>query len=475
MTTVPVVTFDEWRARVRQLLAQHIAPDSVIWVDASAAQGALPLDVPAEATADTARPEARVSSRASIRVPRAFVAIAELSACHRDPDKWRVMYRVLWRLQHETRGLLSHVTDPDVHALELWAAQVRRDEHKMHAFVRFTPVPDAAGVRYVAWYQPDHLIVERAAPFFADRFSSMRWSILTPDRSAHWDGETLTFAAGVPTPPADGDDDAMETLWRTYYGAMFNPARVNLAATLREMPVRRWSQLPEAALIPGLVATAHERASGLERMRRDTTARPFVPADGDLDALRKASASCRGCDLHAHATQSVFGEGPADSPLMLVGEQPGDMEDRAGRPFVGPAGEVLDRALAAAGIDRAASYLTNAVKHFAFEERGKRRIHRTPRLSEMHACRPWLEAELHRLRPRCVVCLGSTAARALLGPQARVMTTRGKVIPGTAWAPALIVTVHPSAVLRADDGSAYFEMLVSDLSLARETLAAGQR
>jgi DNA polymerase len=163
----------------------------------------------------------------------------------------------------------------------------------------------------------------------------------------------------------------------------------------------------------------------------------------------------------------VFGEGPSDARVVVIGEQPGDEEDRSGRPFVGPAGQVLDRAFDAAGLNRSDVYVTNAVKHFSFEPRGKRRIHQTPRLSEILACRPWLEVELRRLRPAVVVAMGSTAARALLGPQARVMTLRGRVLEGLAWAPRVIVTVHPSAVLRAQErGAEYFDLLTRDLALA---------
>ena len=169
------------------------------------------------------------------------------------------------------------------------------------------------------------------------------------------------------------------------------------------------------------------------RVAKTTTksAAPFVPDTRDLGQLHDAAASCRGCDLYARATQVVFGEGPKRSRIVLVGEQPGDVEDVRGRPFVGPAGGVLDRALAAAGIDRADVYMTNAVKHFSFEERGKRRIHKKPRLSEMRACRPWLEAELEAVRPACVVCLGSTAAQSLLGPDVRIMQARGQVLKDT--------------------------------------------
>jgi uracil-DNA glycosylase len=476
MITIEVADFASWRGSARRLIHERVPPESVLWVDAHGPQDVLPFAAPAPPLAEPVR-DARGDA---MRVPRRFVALAEDAACHRSADRWALLYRVLWRLQFENRALLDLVSDSDVHALDRLASQVRRDEHKMRAFVRFTPIQDDQGEeddggkakgqreRYVAYYEPDHLIVRKAAPFFADRFSSMRWSILTPDLSAHWDGQRLTFGAGVPAPlrPQGGE---VEQLWRTYYGAVFNPARVNLQGTLREMPLRRWKGLPEAAAIPSLLHSAHERTSALQRAPADhNSARLFVPEapTADLATLRAAAPACRGCDLHVRATQVVFGEGRPDARLVLVGEQPGDAEDLAGRPFVGPAGQVLDRALADAGIDREGVYVTNAVKHFSFEDRGKRRIHKTPRSSEIRACRPWLEAELHALQPACVVCLGSTAAQSLLGPQARVMQQRGRILTHTAWASSLIVTIHPSAVLRADDGESYYQMLVSDLRLA---------
>ena len=196
-----------------------------------------------------------------------------------------------------------------------------------------------------------------------------------------------------------------------------------------------------------------------------------MPDTRDLGQLHEAAASCRGCDLYARATQVVFGEGPKRSRIVLVGEQPGDVEDVRGRPFVGPAGGVLDRALASAGLDRKDVYMTNAVKHFSFEERGKRRIHKKPRISEVRACRPWLEAELRAVRPACVVCMGSTAAQSLLGPDVRIMQVHGQVLKDSMWAPAVVITIHPSAVLRADDGEELFGMLVEDLKVAKK---AGQ-
>ncbi len=191
----------------------------------------------------------------------------------------------------------------------------------------------------------------------------------------------------------------------------------------------------------------------------------FVPQRRSLAVLRRAAAGCRGCPLWQAATQTVFGEGPASARVMLIGEQPGDKEDLAGRPFVGPAGALLDEALARAGIDRAAVYLTNAVKHFKFEPRGKRRLHEKPSAREVAACRPWLEAEIAALRPRALVLLGATAAQSLLGRQFRVTKNRGELIP-SAWAPLVIATLHPAAIVRmprAELRREETERLVADL------------
>jgi DNA polymerase len=313
--------------------------------------------------------------------------------------------------------------------------------------------------------------VELVGPHFAKRYPNLQWSIFTPLASVHWDGRLLTPGPGIPASaiPREDSSRAAEALWRTYYAAAFNPARVNEPKLGRDMPARFRATLPEAAEIPLLVAGAAGRTRTLRDTSGGATARAQVPATKDLPILRDAVSRCTGCDLYRHATQAVFGEGPPDASIVLVGEQPGDMEDRAGRPFVGPAGELLDRALADAGIRRSEVYVTNAVKHFAWEPRGKRRIHRTPRLSEVRACRPWVEAELASVAPRVVVCLGGTAAQALLGPQARVNALRGRIITGQSWASGVIVTLHPAAVLRAADPQAQadaYTSLVSDLKLA---------
>lgn len=196
----------------------------------------------------------------------------------------------------------------------------------------------------------------------------------------------------------------------------------------------------------------------------------FVPEGAGLPELRAAAAGCRGCDLHRDATQTVFGEGPAHAEVLLVGEQPGDQEDRRGHPFVGPAGGLLNRALDEAGVDRDSCYLTNAVKHFRFTERGKRRIHRQPGRTEIVACAPWLAAELRAVRPRLVLCLGAVAAQAVLGTGFRVSERRGELVELADY--AVLATVHPSAVLRAPDREAAYREFAADLGRARAAIAA---
>jgi uracil-DNA glycosylase len=202
-------------------------------------------------------------------------------------------------------------------------------------------------------------------------------------------------------------------------------------------------------------------------------AEKFIPPTSSLRRLAEAADDCRGCPLYRNATQAVFGEGRRGSALLLVGEQPGDQEDREGRPFVGPAGMLLDRALAEAGVDRGDVYVTNAVKHFKFEPRGKRRIHQTPDRAEVEACRPWLFRELELVGPRLVVCLGATASKAFFGPGFRLLRSRGRVLESP-LAPRVLATIHPSAALRAQDDAGrrkMFASLVRDLRAAARASA----
>jgi uracil-DNA glycosylase len=204
----------------------------------------------------------------------------------------------------------------------------------------------------------------------------------------------------------------------------------------------------------------------------ERSAAPFVPKTTSVKALNAAAHECRGCDLYKAATQVVFGAGPRAARVMFIGEQPGDQEDRQGEPFVGPAGAMLDKALADAGIPRDAVYVTNAVKHFKWEPRGKRRIHKKPRASEIKACRPWLEAELKAVKPVVIVCLGATAAQSVMGAKFKLMQQRGELLPST-LGPQAVATIHPSAVLRAPDSEGRrqaFEMLVADLKVVAKAM-----
>ena len=205
-----------------------------------------------------------------------------------------------------------------------------------------------------------------------------------------------------------------------------------------------------------------------KRRALDST-HPLLPIHGNLEDLKKEARNCKACDLWKHATQTVFGEGAPKAKIMFIGEQPGDQEDLTGKPFVGPAGRVLDEALEKAGVDRKDVYVTNAVKHFSWEARGKRRMHKTPAQQEVAACLDWLLGEIRLITPRLIVCLGGTAVRALLGPKVKVLANRGKFFDSE-WGPKILVTVHPSSILRVppEDRAQAFELLVKDLARIKD-------
>ncbi|MBV9109989.1 MAG: TIGR03915 family putative DNA repair protein [Gemmatimonadetes bacterium] len=254
-------TFDAWRTAARALLEQDVAPDSLLWEPEGDREPALDCFGDADAfsaSGDDGVPAPSASSPQQARVPRRFIELAEAVACHAEGERWALLYRVLWRITHGEPHLLEVAMDPEVHRLLAMEKAVRRELHKMHAFVRFRVVETEDGSRYVAWFEPAHPVVERAAPFFAERFGSMRWSILTPLGCVHWDGDALAFTPGLPRSAAP-TGDALEALWGTYYASTFNPARLRTAAMRAEMPVRYWRNLPEAAAIAGLVRDAPDR------------------------------------------------------------------------------------------------------------------------------------------------------------------------------------------------------------------------
>ncbi len=459
-------TFERWQAAARRALQNETAPAQIVWEEMGEDQPALHLFEEAESAPSSPLPQ--------FRVPKRFLALAKLVSLHRDAVRWPLLYRLLWRLTHGETHLLEIAVDPDVAQAVDFEKSVRQDIHKMRAFVRFREVEHGGEKWYVAWFEPQHHIVDQNAPFFADRFASMRWSILTPDRCAHWDGKTLSFTAGVARSDAPGADQ-MEELWRTYYANIFNPARVKVHAMQVEMPKKYWRNLPEATLIPSLLHEAPRRVakmmekSAAKKAARDGEWHPApVPGSSSLTSVREAARACTACPLYKNATQTVFGEGRKGATLMLLGEQPGDQEDLSGKPFVGPAGKVLDRALEEAGIDRAEVYVTNTVKHFKWKPRGKRRIHQKPSSRDIAACRPWFEAELRLVRPGVLVCLGSTAAQALFGSSFRVTRERGRVLESV-LAPRVVTTVHPSSLLRQPDEESRareYALFVQDLGVA---------
>jgi DNA polymerase len=446
--------FDGWREAARPLAGAGVSPDEVSWQVGEAG------DLFGESAAPLPQPGAGFS------VPRAFLTLAETAICHSDPERFALLYALLLRLR-DRPGLIADSADPLVQRLERMAKAVRRDIHKMHAFVRFREAEDEGSPRFVAWFEPEHHVVRAAAGFFVRRFAAMRWSILTPELCVHWDGTALTEGPGASRADAP-DGDPTEAVWKTYYASIFNPARLKVGTMLREMPKKYWKNLPETALVGELVAGAQAReAEMVETSRREIGGN----ARAAWEAVREEARGCTRCHLYKHATQTVFGEGPVEAPLMFVGEQPGDQEDLAGRPFVGPAGQLFDRALGDAGIDRGRTYVTNAVKHFKFERRGKRRIHSKPDAGEIEACRWWIEQERTILRPTLTVALGATAARSLFGKAVTITATRGRAHAlaegGEAW-----VTVHPSFLLRVqDDKEAEYAKFVADLVRIKKRLA----
>jgi uracil-DNA glycosylase len=445
--------FEGWRDAARALAQAGLPASEVVWQVG---------DTPADLFGD----EAVLAPPAprTIKVSRGFLDLAQTVVLHADPERFALLYALL---ASDPRRLDDRA-DPLVRRLEGMAREVRRDIHKMRAFVRFREVQDDAGARYVAWFEPEHHILRANARFFVDRFANMRWSILTPALSLHWDGETLAEGPGASKADAPGEDP-IEDVWKTYYASIFNPARLKIGAMLKEMPRKYWKNMPETALVKELIAGARQRETAMVAKARTEIGGNI---EGAWEALRDEAAACTRCHLYKHATQTVFGEGPVDARLMFVGEQPGDQEDLAGRPFVGPAGQMFDKAIGEAGIDRSAVYVTNAVKHFKFEPRGKRRIHSKPDAGEIQACRWWYEQERLLVKPDMTVALGATAARQMLGKVVTITSARGRILElpdgGRGW-----VTIHPSFLLRLPDKSRAedeYAAFVEDLKGAAKAL-----
>ena len=452
-----------FRRAVRALVSARVPPEGVVWD----ADGSATLF--GDGPADTGPP---------VSLPRRVAGLIEAVVCHRNPERYALLYDLVWRTIQGERELLAVASDPLVHRLALLRKAIARDLHKMHAFLRFRRIErPEGGERFVAWFEPDHFIVEAAAPFFVERFRAMRWTILTPAGSLDWDGEHLVVGPPGDHGPAPACDD-FEVGWQAYYESTFNPARLNTTAMRAEMPKKYWHNMPETAAIPLLVRSARARLDGMldkdaaVPLKRDPAKAVAAMADQaptSLEALNRIIAGSH--PMVSGGQRAVLGEGPVGAAIAFVGEQPGDQEDIVGRPFVGPAGQMLDRALQQAGIDRSRSYFTNAVKHFKFEPRGKRRIHQSPTAGEVKHYRWWLIKEIELARPAVVVALGATAVLALTGRSTPIARARGKAAfecgPG-------FVTVHPAYLLRLPDETARqaaYTAFLSDLRQVRDMAA----
>ena len=298
--------FESWRLASRALLERGEPPQRVVWRGPHAPQtsifeaceGSRQTEGDAEALAEQAVSAPRVSKR--------FFFMCRRVVHHSSPQRWALCYGMLWRLTHGEPGLLDRASDPLVTRFAKMEAEVRRDNHKMKAFVRFKRTVDDDGQEhFIAWHNPDHPIVEYVAPFFADRFAGMRWTIMTPWRSVHWDGEALHFAQGAPREQAPADDE-LEELWKSYYASIFNPARIKLKAMQAEMPKKHWPTLPETAILTDMLRESPER---MARMLADRapTAEAFVPKQvRGLEELNRAMRRCEACDLCGLAQGAVF-------------------------------------------------------------------------------------------------------------------------------------------------------------------------
>jgi probable DNA metabolism protein len=444
-----VGSFGAWRDAARALLQAGVAPDEVQWSTSVAAD-------PAHRGA-TAAPFVRAAGArprgSALAVPRALLATLACAACCRVEDRWSLLYRVLWRRQRGDAEATSP-TDPDGARLRNRVALVRAELERARTAIRFLErAPGAGAPRFVGWCEPAHDILAPLARHFRERLARVTWMIATPDASVLWDGAALHHA-GPPLRHARAGRYS-EAPWLAYYRNAAAPL-----ALAGPAPACGSALAPAAPAAPEQPAAPEAAAAG--------------PGPTSPDNAPATLAQCRRCSLWEHATQPVGGMGAMPSAIMLVGEQPGDREDVAGLPFVGPAGMLLDRALAEARLGRNTVYITNAVKHFKFTPRGKRRMHKTPAQREVAACRYWLDAELASVRPTVMVALGGTALKAVLDDPGATL----KELVGTAighrgrW---VVATYHPAYVLRLPDPAARqqaFAALVDALRRAQVLVSA---
>lgn len=479
--SVKATSFQEWRHIARHLLLANVAPYEIQW-DCAATPDL--LDSLGTSNALLPSPSSSRAS-ASLSVNRHLISTLQTAACYRCADRWPFLYKVLWRWHHGEKVVLSPA-DADGKRLQAMVKTIRREIHKMNAFVRFREYADAAlynnAPRFVAWFEPSHDVLPPVAKHFAKRMGQTPWMIATPQGSAYWDGAKL-YLDDTPSLQSKLDianiEDHNESLWLVYYRSIFNPARLNRKAMELEMPVRYWKNLPEGKLIPQLISAA---TAGAQRVAQTNEVGLRKGATIQIEASRAQPKrapvtllqECRQCDLWRHATQVVSGTGPATARIMLVGEQPSDQEDIEGKPFVGSAGQLLGQALEQAGLDRGALYLTNVVKHFKWEPRGKQRLAQAPQPHEVQACMHWLKKEIDQQQPVVIVALGARTLQALLPASSTPLASLlGKqLVYGRSRRilTYLVPTYHPTKILRLSNKEARenaFAQLVTHLKMVR--------
>jgi probable DNA metabolism protein len=420
--------WDGWRHAARALVLAGVEPSALTW----SVGGDAPVLPDASGT---------------FHVPRALVSLCSLAIQAREPERFGLLYNLLWRA-HAGEKLLEDSSDPDLALVRRMALTVRADAHRMRTLMRFLPVED--GRRFLGWFEPAHFVLQANALLMAQRFPTQAWSVVTPDGAAHWDGSALLFGSGL---RHVADDEALQAWWDHHRDRLLDEATSDVS-------------VPEAEALD-------EAPRPPDRPALGPVVLPLGP-DAGLVRAERESQGCRRCHLYEPATQTVFGEGPSGAAVMFVGEQPGDQEDTIGRPFVGPAGQMMDRAMEEAGLDRRAVYVTNAVKHFKFTPRGRRRIHQTPEVPEIQACGFWLDVERGHVRPSLLVLMGGSAARAVLGRAVTISRERGRVF-AMADGQRVFVTVHPSFLLRIPDAAAKareYEAFVRDLRTVRGLMEA---
>jgi uracil-DNA glycosylase len=460
-------SFASWRRLARSLLMEHVAPEDVAWRESGASATVFgAIDPPPPGSVDPNAPKPP-------KIAREFLAMLATAACFRAPDRWPFLYKALWRWTQGDRAVASP-QDADGYRLHRMIEAVEAEENEMRRVLRFRHRDESLGPpEFISWFEPVHDLLEHAAMHFATRMGAATWMIATPHGAAFWDGALLRVdrTSEPEEKPLDFGEvsgsmngeavsgDAIEALWLAYYESTFTDAQENAAKMASHMPVRYWKSPPNGRVDPSLISRADPYARR-DRYPRNVPPEEQYTVDTNLEPINGTSLkeppsldACKRCSLWRNATQPVPGCGPADARVMLVGEQPGEQDDREGKPFLGPAGEMLDRAIAEAGLARGSMYLTNAVKHYKWEEdrssSDDERLHSTPTQREREACRFWLEDELRRIAPKAVVALGATALKALTGHRTALSEYLGKTIEHKGH--IIVPTYHPSYLLRLTD------------------------